>query len=333
MTFRIDCWACGHSIDLPGDHPGDEVTCPSCRAPNSVPAAFTADGLSALNELAKRPGVITAIATLNFLSGIFSILLGGFWWFGVFLEAPTVDARIGYFYLALFWSALGTVQVAAAVGLWKLRPFGRRLQIILSIVGLIAIPVGTLISALILYYLYRPGVKILFSGKAPSDLLPEQRAGLEKVAGSGAPAVAAVIIIVVVSFFICGIFSSIAIPSFLESLNRGRQKRAITDIRVIANAIENYQSDHGLYPAGLRSVQDLEGLVVPTYLPTIPVNDGWRKPYLVFSSDDGSSYSIMSFGRDRIQGAYRGGATVDADADIVLENDIFVQWPEEIDID
>ena len=70
---------------------------------------------------------------------------------------------------------VGAFDVLTATGLLMLKAFGRVCQMIQSGLGLPAFPVGTIISALILYYLTRPGVALLFSGRPPAAMTPEER--------------------------------------------------------------------------------------------------------------------------------------------------------------
>ncbi len=353
MTIDFVCSACGHRMEISEIHAGRELSCTACNTAFVVPAAAVAgDGALALScaacgapspagatfcngcgaalgvsvasdEALKRPGLITAIAVLDILGGSVNVL------FALAALLSVGEDPVFGIAFALFYGLFGSASVAAGIGLWKLRPYGRTLQIALSIFGLIAIPIGTLISALILYYLYRPGIKILFLGKLAADLTPQERAGLAKVPGARATATA-IIIAAVASVFFCGLISSIAIPSLLSAINRGRQERSIEDINTIATAIEAYRVDNGLYPAGLTSTHDLDELLTPTYLQMVPRVDGWRTPYAVWSSNDGTAYSIVSFGYDKSEGEQPGGATTDLYADIVLENGEFVQWPENI---
>jgi len=59
--------------------------------------------------------------------------------------------------------ALTIIPIIAAVGIRKLRPWGRVVSIILSAIGLIAFPIGTLINIYILYILIAPKASMIFS--------------------------------------------------------------------------------------------------------------------------------------------------------------------------
>jgi general secretion pathway protein G len=79
--------------------------------------------------------------------------------------------------------------------------------------------------------------------------------------------------------------------------------RVHRDFAVILGALERYRADHG---GTLPEEGDLEALLTPTYLPTVP-NDPWGHPY-VYSSN-GSDVFLATFGREN----RRGGADEDQD--------------------
>jgi hypothetical protein len=89
--------------------------------------------------------------------------------------------------LGAVYGLLGAAQLAAGLGLWTLRPWGRALQVALSWLGLLGIPCGTIVGIFVLRYLYKPGVKLLFSGRDARALTPEERAQLAAVLPGSAP--------------------------------------------------------------------------------------------------------------------------------------------------
>jgi hypothetical protein len=65
--------------------------------------------------------------------------------------------------LLLFIGAFGVAQLVVAWGVRAFRPWGRVVGIILSVIGLIGFPIGTLISAYILYLLLSKKGRTIFS--------------------------------------------------------------------------------------------------------------------------------------------------------------------------
>jgi type II secretion system protein G len=138
---------------------------------------------------------------------------------------------------------------------------------------------------------------------------------------------------------IIGIIAAIAIPNLLNAINRGRQKRSMADIRTVGTAVEAYAVDMAFYPtwgegpviAGSTLVGNLE----PTYVKTIPREDGWRTPF--YAASQSRFYTLASAARDKtLSGAltsYSAGITSDMDCDIVYSNGSFVQYPEGVQDD
>src|SRR6478672_5662446 len=88
---------------------------------------------------------------------------------------------------------------------------------------------------------------------------------------------------------IIGILAAIAIPNLLTALQRSKQKRTMADMRSIATAWEAYATDNNAYySAGQATTSNLKisdfsdwtwgnlsSCVAPTYIRSLPKNDGW----------------------------------------------------------
>jgi general secretion pathway protein G len=141
---------------------------------------------------------------------------------------------------------------------------------------------------------------------------------------------------------IIGIIAAIAIPNLLNAINRGRQKRSMADIRTIGTAIEAYAVDMSFYPDQAQdeltaTTDAMIGKLEPTYVRTVPRQDGWRMAFM--GKSESRFYTILSRGRDKITQAaldassYVGKITGDMDCDIVYSNGSFMQYPEGIQTD
>ena|ERR1051326_3142627 len=141
---------------------------------------------------------------------------------------------------------------------------------------------------------------------------------------------------------IIGILAAIAIPNLLTAMQRSKQKRSMADIRSIATAWEARATDtNGYSAAGGQSAvtwgtsstyATMVGMLTPTYIKSLPHNDGWGHPYGYCILSSGQAYAIRSLGKNGTQdgsGTYTSGTqTTTFDADIVYSMGSFVQWPE-----
>jgi len=139
---------------------------------------------------------------------------------------------------------------------------------------------------------------------------------------------------------IIGILAAIAIPNLLNAVQRGKQKRTMSDMRALATAIEAYAVDNNQYPpqgcaSGLVTTGDVVvtttsfQLLTPTYIATPPRVDGWGR-FLLYTNPV-AGYLIRSLGRDGANGGPNGincGTTTDFNDDILYSNGTFIQWPE-----
>lgn len=114
---------------------------------------------------------IKSIGTLYFLGAIIAIPLG-LWLMGMVIFMNPI-ARSRWFPnpielamplgAGLLYFVIGAAQLTAAIGLRRLRPWARWTSVVLSALGLLAIPVGTLISGYFLYLLLSRKGEYIFS--------------------------------------------------------------------------------------------------------------------------------------------------------------------------
>ena len=139
---------------------------------------------------------------------------------------------------------------------------------------------------------------------------------------------------------IIGILAAIAIPNLLNAVQRGKQKRTMSDMRALAAAIEAYAVDSGAYPAALCASSVYTSVSVtlntssftnltPTYIANPPRIDGWGEFLQYGSNPPNDAYVIASSGRDKsLAGSVGCGTTTNFNDDIYYSNGTFVQWPE-----
>jgi len=130
---------------------------------------------------------------------------------------------------------------------------------------------------------------------------------------------------------IIGIIAAIAVPNLLNAVDRGKQKKSMADMRTIGSAVEAYATDHNYYPVqatidapiSLAIAQQLQ----PYYTQVVPMLDGWDRPILYGTLNDGSAYTIRSYGKDGVKNGAQG-ATSGFDCDIVFQAGRFTSWPD-----
>jgi general secretion pathway protein G len=140
---------------------------------------------------------------------------------------------------------------------------------------------------------------------------------------------------------IIGIIVAISVINMINAIQRGKQKRSMADIKSVSTALEAYMTDYNTYPAaagyslptGLSLPTATLGmaaaLLSPTYIRVTPLADGWNSWYLYGPSSLHGDYLVRSSGADGVpQTSPTYGATTDFNADIILVDGAFVQFPE-----
>jgi type II secretion system protein G len=139
---------------------------------------------------------------------------------------------------------------------------------------------------------------------------------------------------------IIGILAAIAIPNLLNAVQRGKQKRTMSDMRALATAIEAYAVDNNNYPAaacnagiftsGADVVLTTASFtnLTPTYIAQPPKTDGWGRFMRYTLGTASNDYRIRSYARDGTASAFNCGTTTNFNDDIIYADGTFIQWPE-----
>ena len=100
---------------------------------------------------------------------------------------------------------------------------------------------GTIISILILIYLIKPGVKLLFSDRPVESMTPDEQALVAAAtSSSGATTVIVAVVAVLVVVALIGIVAAIAIPGLLRARIAGNEAVAIGQLRGFTSAETSY---------------------------------------------------------------------------------------------
>jgi hypothetical protein len=114
---------------------------------------------------------VKSIGTLYLLGGVFSLLISAVYLIGgisSFADTGPNDfggPSLGLFTLAIgvVFLSLGVLQIWSGIGVRKLRPAARIGATVISTIGLLGFPIGTLVSAYFLYLLLSEKGSYVFS--------------------------------------------------------------------------------------------------------------------------------------------------------------------------
>ncbi len=123
---------------------------------------------------------------------------------------------------------------------------------------------------------------------------------------------------------IIGIIAAIAIPNLLNAIDRGKQKRTMSDLRAIGSAVEVYAIENAVYPTAADAAA-IKTLIDPIYIKVMPSEDGWMNPFQVDSSAAG--YTIYSQGKDGLGNNCPPGTTSNFNDEICFVNGQFQRFP------
>ena len=110
-------------------------------------ASSEAEGIR--REHIKHEASVRSIGTLYYIGGFVFLLAAAAFFFGGVTEVDGVPLAMG----AILYLVLGVSSIVVARGIRQLKSWARIASIVLSIIGLIGFPVGTLINGYILYLL------------------------------------------------------------------------------------------------------------------------------------------------------------------------------------
>lgn len=141
-----------------------------------------------------------------------------------------------------------------------------------------------------------------------------------------------------ITIMLIGIISAIAIPGLITAKQRGVQKRSMSDLRSIGSALEEYQIDEDMPPAGNGTADAIlnQPYLVPYYIKFLPTHDGWgfdlvyQETGAFLGSGTTASYSIYSLGRwnaDDLAASFGEYDNKSFHFDIYFSDGRFVCWP------
>jgi hypothetical protein len=173
------------------------------------------------------------------------------------VKPETVGGSAALGIIAVIALAIGLLQLACGIGLWTLKPYGRTIQLVFAWIGLIGFPFGTVISILLLIYLMKPGVKVLFSGKPAADATAEEHAQVAAAAKSQTAIIVGIAVLFAACFLVLPM-AAIAVPALLRARISGNEAGAIASLR----AVQSSELAHAALYSGAYAT--IECLITPS---------------------------------------------------------------------
>jgi hypothetical protein len=166
-AMNVTCNGCGGGF-APGDviQLADGRYCAACkplavqRLKEGLPANTAAEGIRKANL--SHEASVQSIGLLYYLGGAIVLCVGGLTLLRFFSASGGSD-RASAVLVSGFLLALGAVQLWVGTGLRRLRKWARIPTGVLSGIGLLGFPLGTLINAYVLYLVFSQKGKMVFS--------------------------------------------------------------------------------------------------------------------------------------------------------------------------
>ena len=148
---------------------------------------------------------------------------------------------------------------------------------------------------------------------------------------------------------VIGIIVAMLIPNLLDAMQKAKQKRTMGDIRITGMAMFSWVTDQAAAAAAgqsattvsmssygsMLSVSDLSTVLIPQYIQSVPVLDGWQSQYQYYlnvaNPHASQVMAIRSLGRDKTADTDVYTVTAfdptDYDRDVVWADGYMVRWP------
>jgi hypothetical protein len=260
-------------------------------------------------ELMTPPRPLRWVAGLNTVGGVLNLLMAVFLFYlasqeSAILLPALINAVTGALHIWLGWAVRRLLAPA------------RIFLIVGAFFGLLAVPIGTLLSILLLVYMFHPGMRVLFSGKTVDRLSAEDVDALHGVHASRTGVW--FVRVTVCMFVLAGIGILAAVGFGMASGFRAglEEARAESELKSIDFAVRDYAVGRNLYPPSQRIPQLARTMQAP-----LPATDPWGHDYR-YERQAAKAFRVGSPGPDgewkhRHLGHYEKGG--DLGDDLIVE--------------
>lgn len=110
---------------------------------------------------------------------------------------------------------------------------------------------------------------------------------------------------VMIVLAILALLASFAVPRYQNYLDKGKYKTSQLNLKMVAEALEHFHSEHGAYPI-FNSWSDLssEKSVLLEFLTEVPKTDKWNRPYEVRSNAKEYRLAGLAIPNEKLAGSY-----------------------------
>lgn len=166
---RLNCLAASHGRCTPY-HPAARecsVSANPYAPPLGSPAPLVAEPSGAAvvrRQYLSHEASVRSIGVLYYVGSVLLLTAGAVMlYFAIAADGLSPEERAPDFGLGIAYLVFATLQGAAGYGLRRLRRWAKPIAVVFSIIGLLAVPLGTIISGYILYLLLSRKGSVVFS--------------------------------------------------------------------------------------------------------------------------------------------------------------------------
>ncbi|MBP7146982.1 MAG: prepilin-type N-terminal cleavage/methylation domain-containing protein [Acidobacteria bacterium] len=131
-----------------------------------------------------------------------------------------------------------------------------------------------------------------------------------------------------VSVAVIGILSSIALMNLQSALDKAKQRRTMSTMREVGQALQSYANDFSMMPTSGIPAEQLADALSPNLYYQVRTTDGWNNG-LAYTADL-NHYTLESYGRDGADGPLNVtyGTREQFDNDLIYVDGLFSASPE-----
>ncbi|HLP61244.1 MAG TPA: type II secretion system protein GspG, partial [Candidatus Deferrimicrobium sp.] len=130
------------------------------------------------------------------------------------------------------------------------------------------------------------------------------------------------------------IVAAIAVPNFITSVQKGKQKATMTDMEAISQAIDAYIAERKTAPEG-KTLAEIKNKLQPKYINELPLKDAWGNDYRYThgATAKKTEYAVGSAGKDGVFNGweqtecYNVNDIKDFNNDLIIANGKFIFCP------